>query len=109
MNKKNTTGKIVYPDTIYETVVEFVRGDKTITVSSTDSVWVRKIKKLYEQNPDGVIIVAENEDGSICARLPKEYLKLSRPRSCANMTEEQRKAAAERLKKSRLSKTIKQQ
>ena len=82
---------------IYETVVEFVRGDKEITVSSTDSTWARRLLKLCHENPEETRIVAENSDGSVCVKLPKKYLKLSRP-ATRTMTDEQRKASAERLK-----------
>ena len=43
-------------------------------------------------------IIAENEDGSICAKLPMKYLKISAPRK---VSEEQRRAASERFKKLR--------
>lgn len=101
--KTNSQGKIIYPDAIYETVVEYIKGDKTVTVSSTDTVWARRIKKLWEQDKDNISIV-ENEDGSVCAHLPKEYFKLSKPRSRSGMSEEQKQAAAERLKLARAKK-----
>lgn len=85
---------------IYETVVEYIRGDDYITVSSQDRVWINKVKKLYAANPDEIQIVAINDDGSICARLPKGYLKLSKPRS-RGMSEETKAAMSERLKKAR--------
>lgn len=98
--KTNSQGKIIYPDAIHETVVEYIKGDKTITVSSTDVVWAKRIKKLWEQDKDNISIV-ENEDGSVCAHFPKEYFKLSKPRSRSGMSEEQKQAAAERLKMAR--------
>lgn len=82
---------------IYETIVEYIRGDDYITVSSQDCAWINKVKKLHAANPDEIQIVAINDDGSICARLPKGYLKLSKP-SKRNITEENRAALAERMK-----------
>ena len=52
--------------------------------------WINKIKKLKEEHPDDIKIIAENEDGSICAKLPMKYLKISAPRK---VSEEQRQAA----------------
>ena len=60
--------------------------------------WINKVKKLKEEHPDDVKILAENEDGSICARLPIKYLKISAPRK---VSDEQRQAASERFKKLR--------
>lgn len=52
--------------------------------------------RLKEQYPDDIKIIAENKDGSICAKLPAKYLKISAPRK---VSEEQRQAASERFKK----------
>lgn len=92
--------KIINTGDIYETVVEYVKGDHTITVSSTDKAWINKILKLCAENPEETRIVAQNPDGSVCAKLPKKYLKLSKPRK-VTLSEEQKAAAAERLCASR--------
>ena len=94
--------KIINTGDIYETVVEYVKGDSTITVSSTDRAWVNKILKLCSENPEETHIVAQNPDGSVCAKLPKKYLKLSKPRK-VTLSEEQKAATAERLRASRKS------
>ena len=60
--------------------------------------WINKIKKLKAEHPEDVKIIAENQDGSICARLPIKYLKISAPKK---VSEEQRQAASERFKKLR--------
>ena len=81
-----------------ENCVEFLNNQKTMTVSFCSQKWITKIKKLHKSNPDDVEIVAENEDGSICAKLPIKYLKISAPRK---VSDEQRQAASERFKKLR--------
>lgn len=60
--------------------------------------WINKVKKLKEEYPDDVKIIAENTDGSICAKLPAKFLKISAPRK---VSEEQRQAASERFRKLR--------
>ena len=97
--------KIINTGDIYETVVEYVKGDSTITVSSTDKTWVNKIMKLYQDNPDEIHIVAQNPDGSVCAKFPKGYLKLSKPKKM-NLSEEQRVAASERFRAMHAAKKI---
>ena len=79
-----------------ENCVEFLNNQKTMTVSFCSQKWVTKIKKLSQSNPDAVEIIAENKDGSICARLPIKYLKISVPRK---VSDEQRQKASERFKK----------
>lgn len=81
-----------------ENVIEFLNNQHTITVSFCMQKWINKIKKLKETHPDDVKIVAENDDGSICAKLPIKYLKISAPKK---VSEEQRQAASERFKKIR--------
>ena len=81
-----------------ENCIEFLNNQHRITVSFCMSKWINKVKKLKEEHPDDVKILAENEDGSICARLPIKYLKISAPRK---VSDEQRQAASERFKKLR--------
>ena len=81
-----------------ENCVEFLNNQKTMTVSFCSQKWITKIKKLSQSNPDDVEIIAENKDGSICARLPIKYLKISTPRK---VSDEQRQKASERFKKLR--------
>lgn len=88
-----------------ENMIEFLRGQKTCTVSFTSQKYINKIKKLYERMPECFERFKENEDGSIYARIPLKFIKISAPRA-NTLTEEQRQAAAERLAKSRKSKEV---
>ena len=81
-----------------ENCVEFLNNQKTMIVSFCSQKWITKIKKLSQSNPDDVEIIAENKEGSICARLPIKYLKISTPRK---VSDEQRQKASERFKKLR--------
>lgn len=81
-----------------ENCIEFLNNQHSITVSFCMQKWINKIKKLKTKHPEDVKIIAENQDGSICARLPIKYLKISAPKK---VSEEQRQAASERFKKLR--------
>ena len=83
---------------ITKIALNFLNNQHSITVSFCMQKWINKVKKLKEEHPDDVKILAENEDGSICARLPIKYLKISAPRK---VSDEQRQAASERFKKLR--------
>ena len=79
-----------------ENCIEFLNNQHQITVSFCMSKWINKVKKLHEEYPNDVKILAENPDGSICAKLPVKFLKISAPRK---VSEDQRQAASESIKK----------
>lgn len=84
-------------DSMRENVIEFLRDEKTMTVTLCQGRFITKVRELAEKYPEEVEIVAENADGSIVAHMPVSALHLSIIRK--TMTEEQRKAATERLLK----------
>lgn len=68
----------------------------TAFFSSDERKWITKIRKLKEQHPDEIVILAEPEtnDGCIYCKLPAYTLKIQFKRE---VTEEQRKIAADRM------------
>lgn len=80
-----------------ENVIEWLSGSDTVLVTFSQKKYVNKIKKLAETRED-VVIKTENKDGSILARLPIKFIKITPPRQ---MSEEQRNQARERLEKIR--------
>ena len=71
--------------------------------SSNEQKWIGHIKRLAEKNPECVILAEPNiNNGFIYARMPTSWLKVSPPKKVV-MTEEQRIAVAERLRKARES------
>lgn len=52
-------------------------------------------RKLAEKHPDDCQIVADNEDGSICAHVPVAWIRISPPKQ---YTEEQRQQMGERMR-----------
>lgn len=87
---------------IKETVFECTNGSDVATITSNEQKWINKINKLAAQRPDDVEIVYIPEDnyGYILVHVPKTWMKLSPPRA-VNYTEEQKVAAAERMRKAR--------
>ena len=84
-----------------ETCCEYL-DDKVMWVSSDQMRMINRVRKLAEQYPDQVVIKRQPEqnDGCIYATMPADWLKIMPPRK-VNMTEEQRMAAAARLRKNR--------
>lgn len=83
---------------VIDNTIEFLRNEKRATVTFSQGKYISKIRKLAESNPDECQIVAENSD-SIVAHIPVSWVKISANKRV--MSEEQRKAAGERLKKMR--------
>lgn len=88
-----------------ETGFEYLIEDSHATVWSSERKWINKIIKLQQEHPNDVEIkyLPENNDGTILAHVPKNWLKISPPRQ-VNMTEERKAQLAEHLKIARQNK-----
>lgn len=78
-----------------ETVINFNDTEDIAYISTSQSSWKTKIKELAEAHPDDVKITREDEF-ILFAQCPKKYVKLMAPRT---LSEEQKQANIERLKK----------
>jgi len=91
------------PDKILEMAVNWVDVDDMVSVTAYQMKYMNQIKKLAEKYPDEVKILkqAKENDGMMLAHLPKKFCKVSfgEVRAKKEMTEEQKAAAAERMKK----------
>lgn len=85
-----------------ENVIEWLKGQQTVAITLTSgSKFANKIVKLSEIHNE--IDVRVNQDGSIFAHVPLKWIKISPPRK---VSDEQRKAAGERLKRLRNQKGV---
>lgn len=85
-----------------ENVLEFISGTRTATVSFTNQKHINRIKKLYEERKDEFKYYIENEDGSICAKIPLKWIRINPGSKTGRvMTEEQKEAARIRLANAR--------
>ena len=81
-----------------EVTVEFIKGDKYLTWYSDDFATIRHMKKLQAEKPADVVVVNEDED-SMLIHVPVSWFREPKPKAKREMTEEQRFAAAERMRK----------
>lgn len=81
-----------------ENVIEWLRGGKTATLSLTQGRTITRIMKLAKSRLEECRIIAENADGSIVARVPVGWIKISPIRE---VSEEQKEAARVRMKEMR--------
>lgn len=79
-----------------ENAIEFLNGQQKATVSFCSRKYINRINALKEKNPEDVDILAVNEDGSIYAKVPISWIKVTPPRQI-DLTEEQRAELAARL------------
>ena len=86
-----------------ETACEYL-SDKVMWVSTDEDKWKRRFLKWAEEYPEEVTIKRrpEENDGCLYLSCPATWLRI-RPPIKRNMTEEQRKANTERLRRARES------
>lgn len=82
--------------------------DGTAWVSSDEPKMRRRILELSRQYPDDVVIKRrpEDNDGCIYATVPSSWFRIMPKRACY-MTDEQREAAADRMRKLRAEMRVK--
>lgn len=83
-------------DSMNEYSIEWLKGDEVagITVPSGTAL-KSKLLRLAKDNPNEVVIMAKNGDGSLFAHIPVKYIKISPPKK---VSEEQKEAASKRFK-----------
>lgn len=67
-------------------------------MSLTQGRTISRVMKLAKRRPEECKIVAENKDGSICARVPVGWIKIS---PIKEVSEKQKEAARVRMKEMR--------
>ena len=82
-----------------ETAVEYIKGENYLTWYSDDPKWVNRIRQMATDNVE--VQIVNDDDESVLAHCPVSWFKPPKPPIKRNMTDEQRKAAAERMKNAR--------
>lgn len=93
-----TVGEILLPEITgnVENVIEFVKDSERAAVTFCQGRYKSRIKKLAAERPEECEIVAENQDGSLCAHTPVAWIKINPTKQ---LSEEQRREIAERFKR----------
>ena len=99
------------PKAIKEMNVNICDTDDMASVTVFQTKYMNQIKKLAEKYPEEVKIIktAKENDGMMVAHLPKKFCKISfgEARVKKELTEEQKAAAVERMKKAQEAKKVK--
>lgn len=77
-------------DRCIENAIEFLKDGKRATVTFSQGRFKSRIKKLAAERPEECQIVAENQDGSLCAHIPASWIKVYPIRK---VSEEQKQCA----------------
>ncbi len=75
-----------------ENVIEFIRDEERATVTFSQGRHKGRIRKLAKSHPEECQIIAENQDGSLCAHIPVGWVRISPPKA---VSESQREAGRE--------------
>lgn len=88
-----------------EVIINFNAEEEETSLYTANPVWIRKMDKLLEQNPDQFKLGrVEKVRGEIVSKeyfFPKRFVSIRSKDVKRNLTEEQRRESAERLKNSR--------
>ena len=82
-----------------ETSGEYIKGERYLTWYSDEPKWANRIRQLAADNAD-VNIISDDGEG-VLAHCPVSWFKPPKPPIKRNMTDEQRQAAAKRMKNMR--------
>ena len=82
-----------------ETGIDHVRGEDYITYYSSETKYINKLRKQMELNP-GCAEIKMDDGDTLMVKLPLSWFRPpSPPAKRRPMSEEQRKAASERMKR----------
>ncbi len=60
-----------------ENVIEFIKDEARATVTFSQGRYKTRIKQLAKSHPEECEIIAENQDGSICAHIPVKCIRIN--------------------------------
>lgn len=60
-----------------ENVIEFIKDEARATVTFSQGRYKNRVKQLAKSHPEECEIVAENQDGSICAHIPVKWIRIN--------------------------------
>lgn len=83
-----------------ETSIDFMADENFMIVYTCEKKYIRRLEALKEQYPKKVQVI-QREENCISVKCPKAWFTFPKPKKKLNLTEEQRKERAERMKRAR--------
>lgn len=78
-----------------ENCIEWLTGEHYTVVTFTDRKMINRIKKIYAERCSEFKYLTENNDGSICAKIPKKWIRIN-PGSVQDPNKPKREMSEER-------------
>lgn len=95
------------PKEIKENCLNGCDADDNVYVTTFQRKYMNQIEALQEAHPDEVRIIARNDNGTMYACLDRKYVHVNfSDRRKREITEEQKAAAGERLRRVRANKRV---
>ncbi len=69
-------------------MIEFIKDEERATVTFSQGRYKSRIKQLAKSYPEDCQIVAENQDGSMCAHIPVKWVKITPPKAVSELQRE---------------------
>lgn len=82
-----------------ETVITFDDSSDIATIYTCTQKWKTKLRKCEENDTLNCVHKIKEDEYSVTYELPKKLISLRTPKPSRQLTEEQRKAATERLRR----------
>ena len=79
-----------------ENAIEFYTSSGVCTVSFTSARHINRISKLYESNRSDFVYFTKNHDGSVCAKIPLSWVRITPPTK-RELSESEREVLRQRL------------
>ena len=92
-------------DNCIENAIEFLKDEKRATVTFSQGRYKSRIRKLAAAHPEECQIVAENKDGSICAQIPVDWVKIAPLRTVSDERRELSRRVMQEFHSKRVSTT----
>lgn len=83
-----------------ENCIEWLTGEHYTVVTFTDRKMINRVKKIYVERCSEFKYLIENNDGSICAKIPKKWIRIN-PGSVQDPNKPKREMSEEQKAKMR--------
>lgn len=80
-------GAILLPEITgnIENTIEFTKDSERATVTFSQGRYKGRIRKLAKSHPEECQIIAENQDGNLCAHIPVGWVRISPPKAVSEL------------------------
>lgn len=89
-----------------EICINAMRDEKFATIYASDSTYITKLDKLCKESPDMYSLIEDTGRGKKYLLKNKTLISFRAKKTTRVMTDEQKKASAERLRKARENKSV---